>query len=408
MFKFNDIGIRISEKVIPGETDLDRYVGLEHLDSESLKIKRWGSPSDVIGEKLRVRPGEIIFGKRRAYQRKLAIAEFDCICSAHAMVLKAKEDNLRKDFFPFFLQSDVFMDRALEISVGSLSPTINWGTLKNQEFPLPPLVEQKRIAEVLWAVENAIWKTEDAIEGAERYRKVLMRHLFMYGPVGEINEIQLKNTQIGPLPTDWDVVKLVEICEDEKDIVAGPFGSNLKVSDYRDAGVPIIRLQNIDRGRFIPVDIKHISVEKAEELKYHSYLPGDIVLAKLGDPIGKTCIIPDTMSAGIVVADVVRIRPDPDRTNLNFIQYLLNSHIVIKQLMRGTIGTTRPRVNLNQVRDILIPCPSIEIQNKIEEVLSQIDVFASRLVTNIEDTRLMKMTILNGILSENNMKKGGA
>ena len=92
------------------------------------------------------------------------------------------------------------------------------------------------------------------------------------------------------LPKGWKTAKLRDVVNDDNDIIiAGPFGSNLKVSDYRNEGVPIIRLQNVERNNFIEKNIKYISLEKANELLYHSFQPGDLVLAKLGDPIGKTC-----------------------------------------------------------------------------------------------------------------------
>jgi restriction endonuclease S subunit len=142
--RFDELAQIVNERVDPSATDAEIYVGLEHLDSDSLKIRRWGTPSDVIGDKLQFRKGDIIFGRRRAYQRKLAVAEFDGICSAHAMVLRANTETVDPEFLPFLMQSDLFMERAIDISVGSLSPTINWKTLRMQEFPLPPKDEQRR------------------------------------------------------------------------------------------------------------------------------------------------------------------------------------------------------------------------------------------------------------------------
>lgn len=155
-YKFDQIAESISERVEPQQTDLEIYVGLEHIDPETVHIKRWGSPKDVNGTKLKVYPGDVIFGKRRAYQRKAAIAEFEGICSAHAMVLRAKPDVIYPKLFPFFLHSDMFMHRAIDISVGSLSPTINWGTLKTQEFLLPPQEQQAKLAELLWAADEVV------------------------------------------------------------------------------------------------------------------------------------------------------------------------------------------------------------------------------------------------------------
>jgi len=148
--KFGDTAQNVAVRVDPADAKTDVYVGLEHLDPSTLHLRQWGQPSDVTGQKLAFKKGDVIFGRRRAYQRKLAVAEFDGICSAHAMVVRAKPKMILPEFLPFFLQSDMFMERAIEISVGSLSPTINWKTLKVQEFPLPPLDDQKRIAEILW------------------------------------------------------------------------------------------------------------------------------------------------------------------------------------------------------------------------------------------------------------------
>lgn len=170
MVRFGGIAQNIVERIDPANARTDVYVGLEHLDPTTLHLRRWGHPRDVSGEKLFFQKGDIIFGKRRAYQRKLALAKFDGICSAHAMVLRPHPKLVLPEFFPFFLQSNAFMDRAVEISVGSLSPTINWGTLRDQEFALPPIEEQKRISEVLWAADEA---TEDSGEALSKMNNLL-------------------------------------------------------------------------------------------------------------------------------------------------------------------------------------------------------------------------------------------
>lgn len=152
-YRFDEIAKNISERVDPNNTDLTVYIGLEHLDSGSIHIKRHGSPDDVNGQKLKFYKGDVIFGRRRAYQRKAGIATTDGFCSAHALVLRANPGVILPELFPFFLHSDLFMDRAVDISVGSLSPTINWGTLKHQEFSVPPKELQYEILELLLSAE---------------------------------------------------------------------------------------------------------------------------------------------------------------------------------------------------------------------------------------------------------------
>lgn len=164
--KFGEIAQNIAKRVEPSETDLEVYVGLEHLDPQSLRITRRGVPADVKGQKLRVRPGQIIFGKRRAYQKKVAVADFDGICSAHAMVLEEVAGKIIPGLLPFFMQSEMFMDRAVAISEGSLSPTIKWKTLAIQEFPLPPIEHQKEILEVLKKLEDVEEKTVSCLNSS--------------------------------------------------------------------------------------------------------------------------------------------------------------------------------------------------------------------------------------------------
>ena len=168
-FPFNEIAKKISETVKPNETDVDVYVGLEHLDSNSIDIKRFGVPSDVSGSKLRCYPGDVIFGKRRAYQRKAAVVDFNGICSAHSFVLRSNNNIIKKEIFPFFLHSDQFMHRMIDISVGGLSPTINWNDLKKENFLLPPEHFQGEVVNLLMSVQNIKKNTEHTIEKMEKY-----------------------------------------------------------------------------------------------------------------------------------------------------------------------------------------------------------------------------------------------
>lgn len=156
----DQIATKINDRVDnPAEAGVESYVGLEHLDPDSLRIRRWGEPTDVESTKLRFQPGDIIFCKRRVYQRKFAVADFEGICSALAMVLRAKPGAVLAEFLPFFMQSDLFMERAFCISVGSLSPTINWKALAAEEVLLPPIQEQARLVDILKGTEAT---TEEA------------------------------------------------------------------------------------------------------------------------------------------------------------------------------------------------------------------------------------------------------
>ncbi|MBN1148741.1 MAG: restriction endonuclease subunit S, partial [Anaerolineales bacterium] len=276
IYRFDQIAVNANDRVDPAETGLEHYVGLEHLDPESLKIRHWGSPSDVIGEKLRFRKGDIIFGRRRAYQRKLAVAEFDGICSAHAMVLRPKPDVVLPEFLPFFMQSDLFMNRALEISVGSLSPTINWSALAQQEFALPPLEEQRRIANLLWEAENLVASYQDILQKAQRLKRSAIYHHTRESET----TYKLKDTEFGELPETWN---------------AEPLGNLLEVAQYglsmplhEKGKYPVFRMMNIVDGKMAANDMKYIDLSDGE-FRTYKVNAGDILFNRTNsaDLVGK-------------------------------------------------------------------------------------------------------------------------
>ena len=176
-FRFEEIAAKISETVLPEVAEVDIYIGLEHIDREDIHIRRRGVPTDVKGGKLRCYPGDVIFGKRRAYQRKAAIVDFDGICSAHAFVFRANKDVINPKLFSFFLHSDQFMHRMIDISVGGLSPTINWGDLKHEEFLLPPKEQQAELAEFLWAMDELVEKGKEVFNSLDIIFKAKAKYI---------------------------------------------------------------------------------------------------------------------------------------------------------------------------------------------------------------------------------------
>lgn len=186
------------------------------------------------------------------------------------------------------------------------------------------------------------------------------------------------------LPKGWIFCRLEELTKSPKqDIVDGPFGSDLKVTEYINEGVPIIRLQNVDRNRFLKKNIKYISSQKAHELSRHSFVVGDLVVTKLGDPVGKACIIPTSFDPGVIVADVVRVRIDKRLGIKEFVSYAINSPEVISKINLEVKGSTRPRVNLGHIRALEIPLAPLNEQHrivaKLENLLEKVESSQIRL-----------------------------
>lgn len=170
-YKFSDLAYNITDKKMPEPGDEKTYIGLEHLDSGSLAVTRWGGEIELKGQKLVMKKGDILFGRRNTYLRRAAIAPHDGIFSAHGMIFRPKTEVIDPDYFPFFIASDYFMNAAIKISVGSLSPTVNWKTLKELEFDIPSLEQQRESAKILKAANELkesyqalLLKTDDLVK----------------------------------------------------------------------------------------------------------------------------------------------------------------------------------------------------------------------------------------------------
>ncbi|SHN66456.1 restriction endonuclease subunit S [Desulfovibrio litoralis] len=171
-------------------------------------------------------------------------------------------------------------------------------------------------------------------------------------------------------PIEWIKVTCEDIVVDPKsDIVDGPFGSNLKASEYANVGVPIARIQNVKRFNFVDKNISFVTPKKAYELKRHSFFSGDILITKLGSPLGLACEVPQHFKSGIIVADIVRLRHNKKICLTSYLVYLINSEVVIKQIEKHVKGTTRPRINLGVIRGLDLPLPPLAEQKVIADKL---------------------------------------
>ena len=341
-----------------------------------------------INKRSKVDIGDILFAMIGTIGNPVVIKEEPKFAIKNVALFKVDVLN-DSSFLKYYLESEYVVNRMRKEAKGTTQKFVGLGYLRNFPILLPQKEEQKQIVQILdktfESIEQSKVNIEKNIENIKELFESRLTEIF---------------SQKGD---DWEDKKLEELSNKKKAIVSGPFGSNLKVADYRDSGVPILRLQNVGKGYFIEKDIKYIEKEKAEELKSHSYVVGDIVLAKLGIPIGKTCIIPDTFNDGIILADIVRIRPDKKIVNYKYLEYFLNTELSVSQLTKEISGATRPRVNLSNVRSIIVPIPSLKTQNKLiieidklSEETNQLEKQYQQKLKNLEE---LKKSILEKAFS---------
>ncbi|MBK5938392.1 restriction endonuclease subunit S [Halochromatium roseum] len=352
-----NVNVRVDD---PNEAGVEYYVGLEHLDSDSLKIRRWGSPADVTATKLLFEPGDIIFGRRRAYQRKLGVAEWRGIASAHSLVLRAKPDVVLPEFLPFFMQSDLFMDRAKQISVGSLSPTINWKTLAKQEFALPPLEEQRRIANLGRQAASASDSSLAAAQAGHRLFSSSLHRIFTQG-------VDDGNAQIEISPSSspqWETLPLADVATVER----GKFSHRPRnLPEFYGGPYPFAQTGDVAsaRGRNFKAS-QHLS---DLGVKYSRSFPPDSILITIAAVIGATAI---TTEETWCPDSVVGIIPG-DRVIVDYLEYVLRyrrthlEHAVATQ-------TAQKNINLAVLRPLPISVPEWSTQEKIVELLKSIEI----------------------------------
>lgn len=302
---FGDVVRNVNETVKDAAANgIDRVIAMEHMDPGELKIERWGDVAGGTTFTRRVRPGQTLFGKRRAYQRKVAFAEFDGICSGDIYTFEADETRMLGELLPFLVQSDPFFDHALDTSAGSLSPRTNWRDLANFEFDLPPLDEQKHIADLLWSIEKHRRSLDERHASLLSGLGALLRERFGSG-VGER-------------------VRIVDLCSN---VVGGVWGSPEGEGEVDVLALgPRVYANGATRLSVDGSPVRSISRTQASTRVIQS---GDIILERSGgspeQPVGRVVIADGDLPACIPTDFQRLLRPDSDAVEPLFLFWKLRS-----------------------------------------------------------------------------------
>jgi type I restriction enzyme M protein len=372
--KFGDIAVNSVAKKKPEETDLPHYIGLEHIDSGSFTVSRWGGDVVPIGDKLVMKKGDVLFGKRRAYQRKVAIAPFDGIFSAHGMVLRPKTDVIDARYFPFFIASDQFLNEAIRISVGGLSPTINWKTLKECEFSLPPIDRQRELADLLWAANDLKEAYKKAISATDEMLKAKFREMF-----GEV----VNNSR------GWPEQPIRAFAQ----VRIGPFGSVLHAEDYITGGHFIINPCHMGEKGFEPDMQQTVSDQKFFELSAYRLKAGDVVLGRRGD-IGRCVLMEqDNVLCG---TGSLFIRIFADVCDAHYLIRVFRDPQFKSRLEDLAIGTTMKNINAGIVENLLIPLPPPSLQQEFVAIAGAAEETKAALKRSLTDLEQVMKGLING------------
>lgn len=365
ILKFGDFVECVREQGQPTEEDSRNYIGLEHLDSGSLHVKRWGSDADLKGQKLRMKKGDLLFAKRNAYLRRVAIAPHDGFFSAHGMVLRPTGKHILPDFLPFFLQSDMFMERAIEISVGSLSPTINWKALKVQEFPLPPLDEQKRIAEILWAADEAVSAYQEALNHIHIAAQIRLEHT-----LNTLNCSELS------LP----------------DVLSGSPESGCSAPPSSDeTGHWVLSLAALSANGYVRGNLKPVA--KTKKMIGATLSKGDLLISRSNtvELVGFAGIFDEDRTDVSFPDTMMRLPVNTQKALPEYLELVLLSNRGRRHMMKTASGTSSSmkKINRKTLAEFRFPVPDLDTQKRIVSEFNEQKKHREAIANHVSKTQRM-------------------
>lgn len=254
---------------------------------------------------------------------------------------------------------------------GTTVQSVKYDTLKELELPIPPLNEQRRIVAKLEKLLSRVDAAQARLATVPRILKRFRRSVLAVACSGRLTAdwrgSNADESEDG-LPLNWERVAVEDLLP-PNGIFDGPFGSNLKTSDYTSTGVRVIRLENIGHLKFIGEKETYISPEKYETLVKHTVKAGDIIFASfIADEI-RACVLPSLRTKAIAKADCFCLRPKKDLVDRTFLTYQLVSQETYDNLIDSVHGATRPRINTTQLRKLKVRvCPLAEQQEIVRRV----------------------------------------
>ncbi len=303
----------------------------------------------------------------RAPVGELNIAPYKCCIGRGLASIKSKENSFDKFIFYILLQT---RNQLKSFSQGSTFNSINKDVLSNFEIPLPPLPEQRRIAEILSTVDDAIRKTDEVIEKAERLKKGLMQDLLTKG----IGHTEFKEVQIGPetviIPESWQLKKLKNITDVRASNV------NKKSKDGEEP-VELCNYLDVYNNEYIEMGMNFMkATAKEREIERFTIEKGDVIITKdseTPDDIAVPAVVTDDLENVLCGYHLTLLKPDKSKINGIFLSKVLQSSPINNEFCRLAQGLTRYGLNVPSIKNALIFVPPLDEQIKIVKILEKLD-----------------------------------
>lgn len=344
--KFGDVVKEVKSKIDRNNNPYEFYVAGDHMDSEDLHLHRKGSfATDDVGPAFirEFLPGQILYGSRRTYLKKVAVADFSGVTANTTFVLETKNEKvLRQRLIPFIMLSDAFTEWSISKSKGSTNPYVLFSDLAGFEFELPTIEEQDKLVNLLWSMDDVIVSYKDAI--AKTDDLVKSQFIEMFGD-------PVYNTM------DWPAKPIKDIAPE----------SNACIPEENEYWW--LNLDMIESYSGMLVDKV---IEKADAIgnSTHAFDSSMVLYSKLRPYLNKA-IVPD--GYGYATTELVCLKPNPVELNKYFLFNLLRGDCFLNFATKCSSGAQMPRMPMRVLREFPCILPPMELQNKFVEFAEQSD-----------------------------------
>jgi restriction endonuclease S subunit len=379
--RFGDVVFEKKITVDAKNCDLERYIAGEHMASEDLHLRNWGIiGDDYLGPAFyrKFEKGDILYGSRRTYLKKVAIADFDGVTANTTFVLRENTDLVVPGFIPFLMLSDIFTEHSVRNSKGSVNPYINYKDIAQFQFHLPPKDQQARLAELLWAgdaVVEGYFKMMDTIDNL----LVILR------------ETEICNPGI-------QRVKFRKIL---RDIIAGRSlnGVNEPVVNQEKG---VLKVSAVGGEGFVYNENKRL-IEQNQFLSQFSVKKGDLLITRANtrELVGRVCLVESDYPNLMLSDKTLKLELNTEVSEKLYYLEVLRSKEVRSQIEGTATGTGGAMKNISQdeIRNLMVPSPDVKKQQLLSQKVKTLEATKKKLNNSIECQRAAVRNLLNQIFT---------
>lgn len=308
------------------------------------------------------------------------------------LVIRTNKEIIDTDYLYHILSSSFVYRQFSMLAKGSTVKNLNIEAVKQVYIYFPPLSEQYRIVAKIEELFSSLDKGIENLKTAQTQLKTYRQAVLKWAFEGKLTN---ENVKDGELPEGWKREELVNLVEKISD---GPFGSNLKTSDYVDSGIRVIRLENIGELKFKNEYKSFVTENKYATIKNHTVIKGDIIFSSFISERIRTVVLPDYIDKAINKADCFLVRSNEKRASNKYLVYYFSTKSMYNQLVGNIHGATRPRINTSQLKTTQIPVAPLSEQHRIvseiETRLSVCDKLEESITQSLLQAEGLRQSIL--------------